>query len=59
MGNIQKTEKFGEQNKKTIHQTIEFKFFYYKSFKKNSWSKFLKLLYSTNLLFILGIAPLI
>jgi aromatic ring-opening dioxygenase LigB subunit len=39
--------------------TIEFKFFCSKSFKKNSWSKFLKLLYSTNFLFILGIVPLI
>jgi hypothetical protein len=27
--------------------TIEFKFFCFKSFKKKSWSKFLKLLYST------------
>jgi hypothetical protein len=35
--------------------TIEFNFFCSKSFKKNSWSKFLKLLYSINFLFILGI----
>ena len=36
-----------------------FKFFCSKSFEKMFWSKFLKILYSTNFLFILGIVPLI